>query len=130
MGLAKNWLRKVATLYEETDVRRHIRMPAEFEAILNGCFGTLYATAVDINRDGIGVKTTASLQAGTLIFLKLPSLGLMGFANVRHCSDCREGYYLGLKFREPLSRDRETDGFECQRLRREAFRDWNDTDAF
>jgi len=131
MARVKSWFTKLVSLYEQTDVRNHVRIPAEFEASLNGPFGTVFATGVDATRDGAGVHAMEPLAIGTLVFLKISTLGLMGFAYVRHCSQRGNGYLLGLKFREPLSRDRdyvEADWLR-QRVRREAIRVWDEADA-
>lgn len=126
----KRWIAKLAKLYEETDVRRHVRIPAEFEASLNGPFGTLYVTGVDATRDGAGVQSASPLVVGTLVFLKIPTFGLMGFAHVKHCSPHGNGHLLGLEFRERLVRDREhSDDFYVQRVRRDACRVWDDADV-
>ena len=132
MLAVKRWINKLASLYEETDVRRHIRIPAEFDATLSGdAFGMLYVTGVDANRDGAGVQSSTPLDIGTLVFLKIPSLGLMGFAHVKHCSPRGNGYLLGLEFRERLVRDPDAigDPASYQRVRRDAYRVWDEADA-
>jgi hypothetical protein len=131
MARVKSWFTKLVNLYEQTDARNHVRIPAEFEASLNGPFGTVFVTGVDATRDGAGVQSMEPLAIGALVFLKISTLGLMGFAVVRHCSKRDNGYLLGLKFREPLMRDRdyvEAD-WSRQRVRREAIRVWDEADA-
>jgi hypothetical protein len=131
MARVKSWIAKLVNLYDQADVRNHVRIPAEFEASLNGPFGTVFVTGVDATRDGAGVQSMEPLAIGTLVFLKISTLGLMGFAHVRHCSKRGDGYLLGLKFREPLMRDRdyiEAD-WSRQRVRREAIRVWDEADA-
>src|SRR5512133_3023462 len=126
MLAVRRWIHKLASLYEETDVRRHVRIPAEFDATLSGdTFGMLYVTGVDANRDGAGVQSTTPLDIGTQVFLKIPSLALMGFANVKHCSPRGNGYLLGLQFRERLVRDGDAvDPASYQRIRRDTYRVW------
>jgi hypothetical protein len=131
MAGVKSWISKLANLYQQSDGRNHMRIPAEFKASLNGVFGTVYVTGVDATRDGAGVRAMEPLAIGTLVFLKISTLGLMGFAHVRHCSKRGSGYLLGLKFREALARDRDDAGadWERRRLRREAIRVWDEADA-
>jgi hypothetical protein len=102
----KRWMAKLAELYQ-TDNRRHMRLPADFTASMAGPFGTIPVAGVDATRKGVGVQSPEALPAGTLVFLRMTSLGLMGFAHVRHCSPRGNGYLLGLQFREGLSRERE-----------------------
>jgi hypothetical protein len=105
----KRWISKVAEFYK-TDGRRHLRLPAEFSAIMSGSFGMLPVIGVDANRGGAGVQSTEALPLGSLVFLRITSLGLMGFAHVRHCSRRADGYLLGLQFRDALSRERQEAG--------------------
>ncbi len=119
MFLVRHWFQKVATVYR-SDLRRQVRLPANFDAMLNGWFGTLYATAVDVNRNGLGVRSASPLHVNTSVFLRIPELALMGYAKVRHCSERAGAYHIGLKFCAPLAHDFEADGVECGQLRREA----------
>jgi len=131
MAGVKGWISKLANLYGQSDGRDHVRIPAEFEASLSGSFGSLYVSGVDATRDGAGVQAMEPLAIGTLVFLKISTLGLMGFAHVRHCSKRGSGYLLGLKFREPLTRDRDylDEDWSRQRVRRAAIRVWDEADA-
>lgn len=103
---AKRWLAKLAELYQ-TDGRRHVRLPAEFTATIAGPFGTIRVTGIDAHRHGAGVQATEPLPLGTLTFLRITDLKLVGFAHVRHCSKRGDGYLLGLQFRDGLSRERD-----------------------
>ena len=98
-----SWIEKLARLYQ-TDGRRHARLRAEFTGALSGPFGTVHVAGIDLNRDGAGVQSSQELPEGTLVFLRIADVGLMGFAHVRHCSPRPgEGYFLGLEFREGLT---------------------------
>ncbi len=109
-----SWLKH---LFGPADGRCRLRMKADFEATLSGSFGMLEVTAVDANRDSAGVRSRAPLAAGTLAFLRIGELGLMGFVHVRRCSPTGDGYLLGLQFREALAHDRSNDGGEWTRRR-------------
>lgn len=127
--MLKRWITKLVNLYEDEDGREHVRVPADFEATLTGPFGTLRVTGVDAHRKGAGVQSPMPLEIGTLVFLKIGSLGLMGFAQVRHCSERDGGYLLGLRFREALTRDRDFEATQSyERVRRHAYRVWNAAD--
>jgi hypothetical protein len=102
----KGWLKSLNQLFEVDDHRRRLRLKADFHATISGAFGTLDVIAVDANRNGAGVMASSPLPKGTLVYLQIADLGAMGFAHVRHCSECNGRYLLGLRFREPLSRDR------------------------
>jgi hypothetical protein len=132
MSAVKRWIHKLASLYEQTDARRHVRIPADFDATLsNDTIGTLYVTGVDANRDGAGVQSTTPLDIGTLVFLKIPGLAVMGFAHVKHCSPRNNGYLLGLEFRERLVRDPDVVGGPSfyKLVRHDARRLWDDADV-
>ncbi len=125
----KRWITQLVDVYREKEGRRKARIPADFQASLSGPFGTIYVTGVDATRNGAGVQSPSPLQVGTLVFLRISTLGLVGFAHVRHCSPRGSGYLLGLQFREGLARDREVgDDWEIQRLRRDAVTVWDESD--
>jgi hypothetical protein len=87
--------------------RRRRRLPADVDVILSGAFGQSTARGIDLNRTGMGVLATQQVETGTLLFVRLPECGLMGFAFVRRCVAMAEGiYHLGLEFRESLGLDR------------------------
>src|SRR4051812_7567972 len=130
MSHAKRWFKKLNQLFESADARSHIRIPADFQATLAGPFGCLTVTGVDANRDGAGVQSEQPLAEGTLVFLRIADLDLMGFAHVRHYSPREGGYLLGLKFREKLARERLIgDDFDRRRLSRDAYRVWDESEA-
>ena len=122
------WIAKLASFYQ-TDDRRHARLRAEFRGVLTGPFGTLHVTGIDLNRDGAGVQSPQELPEGTLVFLRIADVGLMGFAHVRHCSPrSGEGCFLGLQFREGLSRERrdESAGWNRRSYSRSATQVWDE----
>ena len=125
----KRWIAKIAELYN-TDGRRHARLRADFAATMAGPFGTVSVTGVDANRDGVGVASPQALPLGALVFLRITTLGLMGFAHVRHCSPRGEGYLLGLQFRDGLSRERDDIGaWNWHHLNQGGRRLWDEAEA-
>ncbi len=123
-----SWIAKLARLYH-TDGRRHARLRAEFTGVLSGPFGTVQVTGIDLNRNGAGVQLSQELPEGTLVFLRIADVGLMGFAHVRHCSSTAGGGWLvGLEFRERLSRERveEPSGWNHRRYARSATHIWDE----
>jgi hypothetical protein len=125
----KRWIAKLANLYD-SDGRRNVRIPANFHATISGPFGNWEVAGIDANRDGAGVQASDPLPKGTLVFLRIGELGLMGFAHVRHCSQRGDGYRLGLQFRERLTRERGDDqDWVRQRLAHSEYRMWDEPDA-
>jgi hypothetical protein len=125
----KGWLAKLAEVYN-ADGRRHARLPADFPATISGTFGSIAVTGVNANRTGVGLQSREALPLGTLVFLRISNLGLMGFAHVRHCSPRGEGYLLGLKFREGLSRERnESENWNLQRSAMTGRRLWDEAEG-
>jgi hypothetical protein len=127
MWKGSRWIAKLARLYE-ADGRRYARLRAAFTGALSGPFGTVHVSGIDLNRNGAGVQSSQELPEGTLVFLRIADVGLMGFAHVRHCSPRNDGYFLGLEFREGLSRERVDDTSNCdyRRYARSATRVWDE----
>jgi hypothetical protein len=110
------WITKLATLMN-VDGRREHRLPTNLPALLSGPLGTNQARCVDISRGGATVHTDQPVEVGTLVFVRLTSLGLMGFAHVRHCGAEEGRQRLGLEFRDGLTRERSADpGWHCERV--------------
>jgi hypothetical protein len=129
MVQARQWFTKIVNLYN-TDGRDVIRIPSDFQATLAGPFGTLAVSGVDASRNGAGVQSHEALEVGTLVFLRITDVNLMCFATVRHCSRRGDGYLLGLKFREPLARERaEGDDWSRSRVAQTGKRIWDDPDV-
>ena len=126
MSDAKGWFTQLAEVYK-TDHRRHSRLPVEFSGTVAGSFGTICITGIDVSRNGAGVQSPHEFPLGALVFLQISDLGLMGFAHVRHCSPRDDGYFLGLEFREGLSRERGDAGkWEQERKQLSAHRAWDE----
>jgi len=125
----KRWLQRLADLYR-ADSRRHARLRANFQASLSGSFGTIGVMGSDVNRKGAGVQSHTALPLGSMVFLRITNLGLMGFAYVRHCSRYGQGYQLGLQFRERLTREygARDHQWTAQRLAQAAGPEWNETE--
>lgn len=88
-----------------TDHRRQPRVAADFPVYLSGPVGAVQTRCVDLNRRGLAIHTADPLPAGALVFLRIPTHSLMGFAHVRHCRPADGGHILGLEFREKLTRE-------------------------
>jgi hypothetical protein len=129
MLIGKRWFAKLAAIYN-ADGRRHARLPADFPATIAGTFGTTQVTGVNANRTGAGLQSPHSLPLGSLVFLRITSLGLMGFAHVRHCSPRGNGFLLGIQFREALSRERnESENWSLQRRAMSGRRLWDEAEG-
>ena len=97
---------KLLRLLESIDRRGRRRLRTDVDVILSGNCGQSTARCVDLNRTGMGVLANQTLETGTLVFVRLPDCGLIGFAFVRRCIVQPEGLYLiGLEFRGALTRD-------------------------
>jgi hypothetical protein len=106
MSNVNRWIKKLATLMGLTDCRRDARIPTDLPVFLSGPLGSTRAQCTDINGRGLAAHATEAVAPGTLVFLRLTSVGLAGFAHVRHCRAIEDGYVLGLEFREKLTRER------------------------
>ncbi len=132
MWNGRRLIAKVAEVYAEVykNARRHPRLPAKFTGTMSGPFGTIYVTGIDLNRDGAGVQSPQDLPIGTMVFLKINELGVLGFGHVRHCSAHSHGYCMGIEFREPLARDRDATGdWEYERYGGSARQAWDETES-
>jgi hypothetical protein len=105
MWNGKRWFAELAEVYKAED-RRHVRLPVNFAATIAGIFGSIEVTGVNAHRTGAGLQSPEALPLGTLVFLRISNLGLVGFGHVRHCSPRGNGYLLGIQFRENLARER------------------------
>jgi len=58
---------------------------------------------MDIHEDGARILAKRKWETGTVLFMKIPSVQLGGFAEVRHCTLRKDGRYsIGLAFRGPF----------------------------
>ena len=99
----------VSFLVPDAQLERRLRqrLRTDVDVILSGYCGQSTARGVDLSRRGMGVLADQSVEPGTLLFVRLPDCGMMGFAHVRRCAlQPEDSYMLGLEFREPLTRDR------------------------
>ena len=83
--------------------RRLPRKRLRYEAEIRRIDGSTPVVGVDIHEDGARILSKVQWDTGTVVFLKLPSVQLGGFAEVRHCTRRKDGRYsIGLAFRGPL----------------------------
>jgi hypothetical protein len=107
MSNANRWITKLASLMHLSDGRRDARVPADFPVYVSGTAGLARGRCVDLTSRGMAVEAEVVVEAGTLVFLRIPAHGLAGFAWVRHCRRAEGGHVLGLQFRDKLVRERE-----------------------
>jgi hypothetical protein len=82
------------------------RLQVHFDAKLSSESGSMQVRGVDIHRDGALVLTRLPLAPKSVVFVRLKTFGLMGFAQVRHCT--KRGwwnYAIGVEFPASLMRD-------------------------
>jgi hypothetical protein len=98
------------------DRRFSPRLKVQFEAKISDESGSLEARGVDIHRDGALVLARQPLAPKSVVFVQLKSFGLMGFAQVRHCTERGESNYaIGVEFPAPLMRE-EVGTWQFQRV--------------
>ena len=112
-GLLKHGLRAVAGASRpeswppgQPDRRLSLRMKVRFEAKVSTKSGWMRVRGVNMHQEGALVMASQPLALQSRVFVHLTSLGLMGFARVRHCTD--QGpwrYAIGLEFPAPLMRE-------------------------
>jgi hypothetical protein len=91
---------------ERSERRSDRRLKVEFEAVLSDPSGSLQVRGVDIHRDGALVLSRLPFAPGSVVFVRLKSFELVGFAEVRHCAERgASAYALGLEFPSPLMRE-------------------------
>ncbi len=74
-----------------------------FEAEIQRIDEMVPVVGVDVHEDGARILSKKAWDTGTVLFLKLKSVQLGGFAEVRHCTLRKDGRYtIGLAFRGPL----------------------------
>jgi len=67
--------------------------------------------AVDFSKNGARIQTPESLEAGTQVYLRADSFGLMGVAKVRYCQRRLAGYVVGLELENRGATIRTPDDF-------------------
>jgi hypothetical protein len=66
--------------------RRNPRLTTQFDATLSASAASIPVRGVNIDRRGACVLCDEPLTPGSMLFLRLDNVRLMGFAYVRHCS--------------------------------------------
>lgn len=94
------------------DRRSFPRPPLGFRATLNlnSEEGETIAYPVrgyDLTRFGAMVISKRPIPPGSVVVLDLPSYHLIGVGYVRHCKPRRNGFSVGMQFRNPLMRSYE-----------------------
>ena len=96
--------------------RRHMRVKASFNATLSIDNRSLPVKGMDFHRYGAGVLSPIALTPGSVTFIHLIRAGLVGFAQVRHCTQrVKEGFAVGLEFSGELM-PKENDAWDYQRI--------------
>jgi len=79
------------------------RTKLDFNAVLCVANEQFPAKGVDFHVAGARVLADRPMDVDTLVFVHIESFGLVGFANVRHCSpNGQSKYAIGLQFRGEL----------------------------
>ena len=82
------------------------RLATGFEAVLITGGAAMRVRGANIDRHGAGIEAGEPLTVGSEIFVRLTSMGLAGFASVRHCTQIAVGKYrIGIRFRDRLVRN-------------------------
>ncbi len=74
-------------------------------ALISGESGSCWVHGVNITSGGALLLATKPLPPESVVLLQVKSLGLMGFAQVRHCAERGvNSYAIGVGFPSPLMR--------------------------
>ena len=94
--------------------RWHIRLETDFDVLLTADAVRSKVRGVNIDKNGLGVVSHEPMFVGEKVFIRIPVSGVMGFAEVRHCSALRSAEYrVGLRFCERLVADNRTRHDQC-----------------
>ena len=89
-----------------SDRRAEHRLKVAFAVGIAGESGPRVARGVDINCGGALMLATRPLAPESVVFVHVKNFGLMGFAQVRHCTARGVNLYaIGVEFPKPLMRD-------------------------
>jgi hypothetical protein len=90
----------------QPDRRVNHRLKVHFEAKISRESGWMRVRGLNVHAEGALFMASEPLAPQSVVFVRLKSFGLMGFAQVRHCTD-REpwGYAIGVEFPTPLMRE-------------------------
>jgi hypothetical protein len=87
----------------QPDRRFNHRLQMHFEAKILRESGWMRVRGVDLHTEGAMFVASRPLAPQSVVFVHLKSLGLMGFAHVRHCTERGLwGYTIGMSFPAPL----------------------------
>jgi hypothetical protein len=111
-SLLKRGFRSVTSCYRPekkrlrySDRRAEPRLKVLFEARISSESGSRGARGVNLHCGGALLLTKQPLAPESVVFVHLKNFGLMGFAQVRHCTKRGVYYAIGVEFPKPLMRD-------------------------
>ena len=88
-----------------SDRRAEPRLKVHFLAQISGEVGSCEVRGVNITSGGALLLATKPLPPESVVLLQAKSLGLMGFAQVRHCAERgANSYAIGVGFPSPPMR--------------------------
>lgn len=90
----------------QSDRRYNHRLKMHFDAKISRKSGWMRARGVNMHAGGAMVVASRPVAPQSVVFVRLKSLGLMGYAQVRHCTErWLGGYAIGMTFRAPLMQE-------------------------
>jgi hypothetical protein len=90
-------------LGERPERRAQTRQKSSFSAILSSPNATIPVDGLNFHERGICVLSHQPLAPTSVIFIHIKGMGLLGFANVRHCTQHGRSFAIGLEFEsEPM----------------------------
>lgn len=94
---------------EGVDHRYHKRLPVQYRFSVysedqQAGQLSLAARGINMSRSGVLIETEEPLPIGSLVYIKVKELGLVGIATVRHCTPKGMKFRIGLHFPNPLTR--------------------------
>src|SRR5687767_9033808 len=104
---AAQWLGWTRGKSNHAERRTAERRQLHFDAQVTLSIGSLSVRGVNIHPTGLGVLSSRPLPEGSSVFVRIKSLGLVGFAQVRHCNPHGLfSYSIGLEFQsKPMRQD-------------------------
>lgn len=102
-----NWLRSLLGLGEEAERRYYLRSRTCSKLRIewrdrHGRTRRRRVRVLNMSGDGASIKCFTRLDPGLEVYVRMPELGLMGSARVRHCDPLLFAYHIGLQFGAPL----------------------------
>ena len=94
---------------ELVDHRYHKRLPVKYRFSVysedqQAGQLSLAARGINMSRSGVLIETEEPLPIGSMVYIKVKELGLVGMATVRHCTPKGMKFRIGLHFSNPLTR--------------------------